>query len=323
MIIASQQVDSNINTKVALIKLLAYFDMFDHLISLDEIQFFYSFKNKAELKNILQQLQNDQYIFLIEGFYSLRNDPLLARKRLIRNSLAKPILVIAHKVARFFFRFPYVRGIGISGSLSKNVAEKDSDIDLFIITSSNRLWIARTLLCIYIKLFYLIRRRHLYCLNYFIDEEELEIQEKNVFTAMETITLIPVCGKKAMNDFYAVNSWVSTYYRGYTKATQSQKAITKTHWIKKIVEFLFNNKAGSWLDNYLMKVTAKRWSNSEKKGKLNSKGNQFGMKAGKHFSKPNPVFFQEKLLSLYQERLNDLKLKMPELFSDANLSFEE
>jgi hypothetical protein len=94
------------------------------------------------------------------------------------------------------YRFPFVRGIGISGSLSKNYADEDADIDFFIITSRNHLWIARTFLHGLKKLSFLVGKQDWYCMNYFIDEEALVIAEKNIFTATEVVTLKPVCGEK-------------------------------------------------------------------------------------------------------------------------------
>jgi len=315
MITVSQKIISDVNEKKNIIKLLAYFDMFDHPVSSDEIQFFLSCTtiSQNELENILCQLQDDRHVFRHGAFYSLRNDPLLLAKRLKGHTLALTMLAAAHKGVRFFSRFPFVRGIAISGSLSKNVAEEDSDIDLFIITKANRLWIARTFMCLFIKIFSRRRRKDWFCLNYFVDEAALQIEEKNVFTAMEIITLMPVYGN-IMNDFYRANTWVSNYYQGYDKKAGVHQMTASDHWSKKLMEFFFNNKFGNWLDTYLMRITMRRWGRSEEKKKLNSKGNQFGMKAGKHFSKPNPVYFQEKLLFRYNEKMNDLKLQMPELF---------
>ena len=86
------------------------------------------------------------------------------------------------------FQFPFVRGVFISGSLSKRCAAEKEDVDYFIVTSANRLWIARTIMHLYKKLTYLRGRQDRYCMNYFIDEEALEIKEKNIFTAVEMIT---------------------------------------------------------------------------------------------------------------------------------------
>jgi len=300
----------------SILKLLAYFDMFDHPISIEEIQSFIPqkiYRNKLILT--LEKLVFDKLIFCYNGFYSLRNDECLSAKRIRANNLAEPMIRKANEMAKFFFRFPYVRGIGISGSLSKKVAAEDSDIDLFIITRSNRLWIARTLMFLFIKLFYLVKRPYWYCLNYFIDEEALQIEEKNVFTAIETMTLIPVCGNGTMDKFFNANSWITNYYHDYATVTNNHKTYSNKHWIKTLIEWSLNNRVGSWLDNYFFRLTKKRWNKMEGKGITNEKGQRFGMKADKHFSKPNPVFFQEKLLARYSNRLNELKAKLPDYFN--------
>ena len=95
--------------------------------------------------------------------------------------------------ARLIFHFPFTRAIMISGSLSKNYADEASDVDYFIIVKPGRLWIARTLLIIYKRIF-LMNSKKYFCVNYFIDEDHLEIEEKNLFTAVELTTLIPIHG---------------------------------------------------------------------------------------------------------------------------------
>ena len=300
----------------SILRLLAYFDMFDHPVSIDEIQSYIPQKiNRPKMILVLEELLHDKLIFYYNGFYSLRNDEHLSVKRMKANSLAEPMIEKANGMAKFFFRFPYVKGIGISGSLSKKVANEDSDIDLFIITQSNRLWIARTLMFLFIKLFYLVKRPYWYCLNYFIDEEALQIEEKNIFTAMETMTVIPVCGNGTMDKFFNANNWVSNYYHDYTLKTMNHKTSSKKHWTKNLVEWLLNNKIGNLLDDYLFRLTRKRWCKMEERGTINEKGQRFGMTAGKHYSKPNPVFFQEKLLTRYSNQLNELKARLPDYFN--------
>jgi hypothetical protein len=51
---------------------------------------------------------------------------------------------------------------------------------------------------------------------------------------------------------------------------------------------------GESLDNYLMNLTTKRWQEKEAAQMLNIKGNRMGLRTGKHFSKPNPVFFHRR-----------------------------
>src|SRR6202022_4223033 len=94
-----------------------------------------------------------------------------------------------------------------------------SDIDFFIITKANRLWIARTLMHLFKKLTFLTGHQGWYCMNYYVDEEALQIEEKNIFTATELITLLPVCGNGTMEEFFRANNWASSYFPNYAIRT--------------------------------------------------------------------------------------------------------
>jgi hypothetical protein len=146
-------------------------------------------------------------------------------------------------------------------------------------------------------------------MNYYIDEEALLIEEKNIFTAMEITTLLPFCGNGIFRKFFEANKWTSNYFPDYKQQILLPKKPCKRSWIKRTLEFTFNNGAGNQLDNYLMKVTTRRWRKKENVKKLNIKGSRMGIKTGKHLCKPNPRFLQEKILMRYQNKLEELKEK--------------
>ncbi|MEZ5195381.1 MAG: hypothetical protein R2764_02960 [Bacteroidales bacterium] len=83
----------------------------------------------------------------------------------------------AKRFSTFISNFPYVRGISLSGSLSKGYIGDDPDIDYFIITKENRLWLSCTMLIAFKKIF-LFNSCKYFCVNYFIDTNNLEIEEK-------------------------------------------------------------------------------------------------------------------------------------------------
>ncbi|MBS1934597.1 MAG: nucleotidyltransferase domain-containing protein [Bacteroidetes bacterium] len=290
----------------SVLKALAYFDLFNYPLMESEILFFSDCQLAKELvRNYLRVLVNEGLIFHTNGFYSLHNKPELSEQRVIHNENAAQLLPLARRISNFLYQFPYVRGIGISGSLSKNVATENSDIDYFIITKANRLWIARTVMHLYKKLSFLVGREHLYCMNYFIDETAMEIEEKNIFTAMELITLLPTCGNGTMDKFAAANEWAVGFY---PNSGRKEKAMTLSHhsFIKRFIEKMFNNRTGDKIDNYFMQLTFKRWMKKEELGKKNSRGERMGLKLDKHFCKPNPEYFQGKILSMYRDKLNEL-----------------
>ena len=285
---------------------LAYFDMFSYPLTRTEIYLFLSNKYAADVfDDTLKCLLDGGAIHQFDRFYTLRNDQYLIVRRNEGNKKAAELIKIAEKVGNMLIRFPYVRGIAISGSLSKNFADEYSDIDLFIITAKNRLWIARTIMHCFKKLTFLANKEHFFCMNYYIDMAQLEIPEKNIYTAIEVGTLIPLQGDTIFEQFYAENSWTRKYLPNKTMRIASAKPV-KRRTIKMIFEWLCNNPLGNALDNMLMKITAGRWQQKTQQKKLNSNGLIMGLATGKHFAKPDPRNFQGKLLAKYELKLTHL-----------------
>lgn len=296
---------TSLKTARSILKVLSYFDVFNYPLTREEIHFFLEHEMEStQLNSTLRQLLTDKYVFALGEFYSLQENPLLWDRRIKGNQNAEQLLKTAYKISHVLYQFPYVRGIGISGSLSKNFADRNADIDFFIITASNRLWIARTLMHILKKLSYIIGRQHWFCMNYFIDEDHLEIEERNIYTATELITLIPVCGDQTFQQFFWTNNWASEYYLNYSFKNERYLKEHRQSFIKSMIEKIFNTRMGEGLDNLLMKLTTKRWQNKEATQQLTIKGNRMGLRTGKHFCKPNPVFLQHKILKRYADKLH-------------------
>jgi hypothetical protein len=287
----------------SIIKALAYFDIFSYPLTLDEIHHFLDQTvSRDDVLLTLQQLVDDNRVFRMGSFYSLQQDLSLRARRTNGNHKAGILLTTGYKVGGFLYQFPFVRGIGISGSLSKNYADQNTDIDFFIITRANRLWLARTLMHLFKKLTFITGHQHLYCMNYYIDEEALCIDEQNIFTATELITLKPVCGNGTMDRFYDQNNWAGNYFPNQPVNKESI-VLAKSGRFKRTVEWLLDNKIGNSLDNWLMRVTTRRWLKKEQLQKTNSHGIRMGLHTGKHFSKPNPEFFQRKVLDALNKKL--------------------
>jgi predicted nucleotidyltransferase len=249
----------------------------------------------------LEELILNEEIFRIDDLYTLQNDYNIISRRRRGNLKAKQLLETADKAASFISAFPFVKGIAVSGSLSKNYADDTSDIDFFIITQKNRLWIARTLLHCMKKLSFLFNKQQLFCMNYFIDEAALEIEEQNLYTATEVATLLPVRGITIFDRFYKANTWTRNHLPNHSMRISYVKEINQSY-LKAALEFFLDNPLGNMLDNIFMKITGYRWSKKTEQGKLNSRGILMGMKTGKHYAKPDPRHFQVKLLDLFEKR---------------------
>lgn len=281
---------------------LSYFDIFDYPLTQTEIfQFLGKAHPQEEFSDGLYSLVMESWIYKLDEFYLLQDNYALVVRRRQGNARAREMLKTAEKVAGFLSGFPFVRGIAVSGSLSKNFADQDSDIDFFVITAKNRLWLARTFMHFFKKLTFLAKKQHWFCMNYYIDEEMMQIREKNIYTATEVVTLLPLRGIRTFNDFYASNKWSRHYLPNHSLRISYVEEVKKP-LLKKILEPLFNNFIGSFLDYCLMKLTASRWGRKTKNRKLNSRSIVMSMDSSKHYAKPDPRNFQEKLLQLYEKK---------------------
>ncbi|MDB5221370.1 MAG: hypothetical protein JWN83_37 [Chitinophagaceae bacterium] len=285
---------------------LAYFDIFTYPLQKREIWLFLpNFYEHAEFEMTLQALVDGSLIFKLAEFYSLQNNYSIAQRRNNGNNKAQQLLITAKTVASRLAKFPFVRGVAVSGSLSKNFADDTSDIDLFIITAKNRLWLARTFMHCFKKLTFLVNKQHFYCMNYFIEEDHVEIAEKNIYTATEIATLLPLQGSASFEKFYSDNAWIKTFLPNKYMRISSAKKINNPA-IKWLVEKMLSNPIGNMLDNILMNITSKRWLKKTQERKLNSRGLIMGMCATKFCAKPDPKNFQNKFIDQYERKVFEL-----------------
>lgn len=303
------KVDTRIENSI--LKTLAYFDIFNYPLLVQEIkQFSPKPIEENDLNISLNFLVSSGCIYKLNEFYSLRNDISLATKRCLGNERAGVILPKAFKVGAFLYKFPYVRAIAISGSLSKNFADEKGDIDFFIVTKADRLWIARTLMHLFKKFTYITGRQHLYCMNYYVDEACLEIQEKNIYTAVEIKTLMPAAG--TLQPFFERNEWADQILPGFS--ILKEKKSHRTSRLKKFIEWLFNGSIGDKIDNHLLRITTRRWLRKENSGKKNMKGEVMNLLTSKHYARSNPNFYQERIIERYELKIAEMKNNWPEFF---------
>lgn len=292
--------------KQNILKTLTYFDIFNYPLTNEEVRQFLPHKcNQLVVNETLYQLIRENLVYKLDNFYSLQNRPKLAEIRKAGNKHAIKLLKTARTAAKILSWFPFVESVAVSGSLSKNFADEKADIDFFIITSANRLWIARTGMHIFKKFTYLIRKQNWFCMNYYIDEMEMEIGEKNIFTAMEIVTLMPIYGINCFRKFIEVNCWTKKYWSDQNIFLPPEIE-TKKIFLRRLFEKIFRQRFADAIERWLMNLTDKRWKKKVYKGKVNDHGIRMAMITNPHFSKPDPEIFQSKVLQQYEHKVRQL-----------------
>jgi Nucleotidyltransferase domain len=208
------------------------------------------------------------------------------------------------KVKRFstlISKFPYVKGVCISGSYSKNSLLPKGDIDYFIICKPNRLWLSRTLLILYKKIVLLDSEKY-FCVNYFIDTDTLTIPDKNSYTATEVATLIPVNNIELFNQFLKANAWVYDEFPNFKETRNAALIKEKNSKLALLIEKLCNGKLGDKLDTYFFNLTIKTWK--KRFPVFDDTHFDLNMRSRKNASKHHPRGFQTKVLTEIETRFN-------------------
>jgi hypothetical protein len=267
----------------SILKTIAYFDLFNYPLTLEDIHRFLDVEaEEAEISAGTEMLVREGRLYQLGAYYSLQDNSALALRRLRGEAHADKLLRMATRGARLLYQFPFVRGVCISGSLSKRCADEKADIDYFIITSANRVWVARTLMHLFKKLTFLLGHQHRFCMNYYVDENALEIREKNIFTAIELFTLLPMSGDQGLDKFFHANDWATAYFPGYRNRSRKAEETHPASFVKRLFERLLSNRLGNRLENKLRRITDHRWRQKTEQQRRNMKGDVLTLQCGKH-----------------------------------------
>ncbi len=150
------------------------------------------------------------------GYYFLLGREEIVRKRIQRKEISQEKINIAKKIVKKLSVIPTVLFIGISGGLALENSDEKDDIDLFVITSKNTLWITRLLLVVFLIIMGQYRGRgkkesQKICLNMLIDEKALTFEKsrQDLYTAHEIAQLKPIFDRNnTYSKFLSANKWV-------------------------------------------------------------------------------------------------------------------
>ena len=240
----------------SIINALIYFDLFDHPLSQEELAGL-TRNIRSDKRCFIRHLGNLCSTGLIrekDHYYFLEGKEWTVEKRINEEKRVEKFFRIARLAGHIVAAFPYVRGILVSGSLSKRRAGRDGDIDFLVITEKGKLWISRTLLMLFKKIFLLNSHKY-FCLNYFVDVDSLEISNRDRFTATEICTLMPVYNRGLYDRFLRENGWIMEYYPHIPDQSNDLVLRRNVHILKWIIECALRNRLGDLLDDYLMKKT--------------------------------------------------------------------
>jgi hypothetical protein len=200
-------------------------------------------------------------------------------------------------------RFPFVRGVFVSGDLSKNATNKNSDVDFFILTEPNHLWITRTLLILF-KKFFLLNSKKYFCLNYFATTDHLALGDQNIFLATEVAHLKPLYNSELFFSYIEANKWILVYFPNLEVQRLAPRQISNRRSIlQRLLEIPFSLVDADTLDSFLMRKMKEVWKRRYPEYDEATRERLF--RCTKYESRAYVGNFEEKILALYHEKLRE------------------
>lgn len=282
--------------EASVLKVLGYFDYFQFPLRKEQIKFYLGVKinDDAELDNALEGLKARNIIQELDGLFALNSIESKVSKRLDGEQRFEQMQARIQKSCARIRLFPFVRFIGLSGSMSKGYAPPGADIDFFIITQKNRVWICKIVLHAMKLLSRLKGSHHWYCLNYYIDDTALLIEEQNMFTAIEIASLKPLIDAgNYYEQFIQSNSvWLMAEQPNFVPHSKAQTLTAQPAWWASFISACSSNTLNKWV----MNLTDGNWRKRKRRSKIPAEELNVVIKTRVNISKRHYRNYQKKML---------------------------
>lgn len=283
----------------AAIHTLAYADIFDQALTVDELERYLIQYHLST--NHLQHLKHPLIIKKNTTFALVNRDALIQAK----SSQEKISQEKIHHIQnwQFVFRFiPWIKFVGVTGSVAAKSPRPNDDIDLLIITDVNRLWLSRLLLTVALNITMKRRKPHAdpqkvnnkFCLNMWISLDGLEEKNQDLYTANELARVIPIINRHhTYQKYLAANNWASRYL---PNAFSQENVAPNLPFKLPVIDYILS--AINNITEKLLKKIMKQPTNET------IESNRLAF---------HPHDYRTEILSKYKQRLRELNLTTPDL----------
>ena len=188
----------------SILKTLAYFDIFSHPLTREELyHYLWGYHGNVEKVDFSSQLESltGRGVEHKWGYYFLpgRGEIVEKRRRSVLGIEKK--MKIAKRAVKKIRWVPFVRAVFVCNTTAASTASEVSDIDVFIIARHGRIWIVRFLVTIVLSIFRLRRTgkkiNNRICLSFYLSDnhlnlKDISIKKPDIYLMYWLAQLIPV-----------------------------------------------------------------------------------------------------------------------------------
>jgi hypothetical protein len=240
-------------TEVAIFKTLVYGDIFDYPLTVKEIHHFL-IEDSASLEQVQSTLDESEWlrqrVTQVNCYYATR--PETADIRDCRQKSSEKLWGTAVRYGIWMAYLPFVRMVALTGALAMhNASDDDDDLDYLVVTARGRVWLARLLVVVMVRVARLWGVR--ICPNYVVSETRLTQQRQDLYIAHELVQMVPVSGAATYQQMRAANDWLTPLMpnaNGNPRALPPHEPRGLPGLVQISLEWLLRGRLGDWLEEW-------------------------------------------------------------------------
>jgi len=239
---------------IAVLRVLAYADVFSYPLTIDEIV--RQLEVTATREEVAQALTSDAWlrdrVSWQPPLVALANRYEWFKRRQDREPANRYLWHNARHYGRYLAGIPFVRMVAVTGALAvDNAPNRNDDIDYLLVTAPDRLWLARFLIVILVRL--VAWRGVRICPNYLITVDAVDQFDRSFFTAHELAQMVPLYGLKVYGMLLQANAWAKDFLPNAFEQGDGRRGVPPP-WVlrltKKGVEILLGGALGDALERF-------------------------------------------------------------------------
>jgi len=234
---------------------VSYFEFFSYAPTLAELhRFHHTSIQVQDIKQAVQDLTESGRLVVRRGRVAQSNQ-VLTTTRLRQESSEQIFQRFVESHLPFFTWIPMIRFIGISGSLSMRNIKEDADIDLFVITSEDTVWLTRSIILV---VSHILSRIPIFasrplCWNIIMSESDLTLppRKQNEYAAHELLQLNMVFQRRDTHiALLSANRWIFQIFPnaqfGYIKVNIPSRLSLQSKTLR-CIDYLLSIPQRFWL----------------------------------------------------------------------------
>lgn len=240
----------------AILRTVLYADVFHFPMTVREIHHFLIADSPVPFEYVEHALATSAFLrqsLATDGSYiACAGREELFSQRIKRETISAKLWQEAQFYGKWLARIPFVRMVALTGALAmRNAAHEADDLDYVLVTTDQRVWIARAFAILLVRVARL--RGVTLCPNYVLAQSVLEQNQRDLFIAHEVTQMVPLYGQSLYQKMRAVNGWSADYLPNADGAfhVEAEHAVTGLWAVAKsalegLLRGAFGNRLEQW-----------------------------------------------------------------------------